>query len=303
MDTAGSGRRDHRRGQPILVTGVPRSGTTWLARLLAGSPGTALAGREPMNPRGRQYALGGTLAGWARLTDLTPRQRRLLRLAYRGWNPWVYSRFGTRQWAGPFPHTRLVVKDPFAMLSLPSVVRATGALPVLVYRHPGAVLASYRRMQWQPDLEELGAIVAAVRSAGGGEQLPDLPARGETSPAEEMGLFWSVLHELALADAAQSGLVVVSHTELATGGVVAGETLATRLGLSWSPAMAEELSNEAPSAPVKSEQLHNFDRAPAAVAEEWRAKLTSPETERIEAVTEGTRARLEAVRLTLSPPA
>ena len=28
-------------GEPILVTGVPRSGTTWLARLLAGSPGTA----------------------------------------------------------------------------------------------------------------------------------------------------------------------------------------------------------------------------------------------------------------------
>ena len=46
---------------PILVTGVPRSGNTWLARLLATSPGTAMAGREPMNPRGRQYALGGTL--------------------------------------------------------------------------------------------------------------------------------------------------------------------------------------------------------------------------------------------------
>ena len=64
--------RNRRRGRPILVTGVPRSGTTWLARLLAGSPGTALAGREPMNPRGRQYALGGTLTGWARLSDLTP---------------------------------------------------------------------------------------------------------------------------------------------------------------------------------------------------------------------------------------
>jgi hypothetical protein len=174
---------------------------------------------------------------------------------------------------------------------------------VLVYRHPGAVLASYRRMQWQPDLEELAAVVAEIRSSGSGELLPDLPAPGETSPAEEMGLFWSVLHELALADAAQSGVVVVSHSELATGGVTAGETLAGRLGLSWSPAMAEELSNEAPTAPVRSEQLHNFDRAPAAVAEEWRAKLTSAEIERIEGVTEGTRARLESARLTLSPTA
>jgi hypothetical protein len=299
MPSGSPGGRHQHRGQPILVTGVPRSGTTWLARLLAGSPGTALAGREPMNPRGRQYALGGTVAGWARLTDLTPRQRRLLRSAYRGWNPWVYSRFGTRQWAGPLPRTRLVVKDPFAMLSLPSVVRATGALPVLVYRHPGAVLASYRRMQWQPDLEELAAIVADVRAGGSGQDLPDLPRRGEASPAEEMGLFWSVLHELALADAERSGVVVVSHSELATGGVVAGSTLAERLGLRWSPAMAEELSNEAPSAPVRTEQLHNFDRAPAAVAEEWRAKLTSLDIERIEAVTERTRARLESDRIAL----
>ena len=37
-----------------------------------------------MNPRGKQYALGGTLDGWTRLTDPTPRQRLLLRAAYRG---------------------------------------------------------------------------------------------------------------------------------------------------------------------------------------------------------------------------
>ena len=72
---------------PILVTGVPRSGNTWLARLLARSPGTALAGREPMNPRGRQYALGKTLHGWTRLTEPTTRQRFLLRTRLPGLEP------------------------------------------------------------------------------------------------------------------------------------------------------------------------------------------------------------------------
>jgi hypothetical protein len=161
------------------------------------------------------------------------------------------------------------------------------------------VLASYRRMHWQPDLEELAAIVADVRAGAEGKQLPDLPARGEASPAEEMGLFWSVLHELALMDAEQSGVVVVSHSELATGGVAAGSTLAERLGLTWSPAMAEELSNETLSIPVRSEQLHNFDRAPALVAEEWRGKLDTADVERIEAVTRRTRAHLESARFAL----
>ena len=65
-------RRDGRR--PILVTGVPRSGTTWLARWLAAGAGMALPGREPMNPHGRSYALAGTLTGWVRLSEPTPRQ-------------------------------------------------------------------------------------------------------------------------------------------------------------------------------------------------------------------------------------
>lgn len=287
--------------KPILVTGVPRSGTTWLARLLARAPGTALAGREPMNPRGRQYALGGTLHGWARLDDLTPRQRLVLRAAYRGWNPFVYSRFGSRQWAGPLPRTRLVVKDPYALLSMPVVARTTGAVPVLVYRHPGAILASYRRVDWQPRLDEVARIAAAARAQSPGLDLPEIPLPGEASAAEEMGAFWSVLHELALHDAATCGALVVSHAELATGGVSAGSALAARLGLEWSDAMTEEFEfrDKSSGTAVDPTQLHNFDRAPAAVADEWRSKLDDDDVHAIERVSAGTLARVEAARTRL----
>ena len=285
---------------PILVTGVPRSGTTWLARLLAMSPGTALAGREPMNPRGRQYGLGGTLHGWTRLTDPTRRQRWLLRAAYGGWNPFVYSRFGTRQWAGPLPGTRMVVKDPYAMLSMPAVARTTGAVPVLVYRHPGAVLASYRRVEWRPRLDEVERIVATSREVGHDHAVPAAPPGEEQSPAAEMGVFWSLLHDLALADAATSGALVVSHAELAAGGVAAGRVLAERLGLEWSPAMAAELTRESSGGAVDSGQLHNFDRAPAAVAEEWRSKLPEADIELVERVAGETLARVEAARTPLT---
>jgi len=253
-----------------------------------------------MNPRGRQYALGKTLDGWARLTELTPRQRFLLRAAYHGWNPFVYSRFGLRQWAGPLPGTRLVVKDPYAMLSMPAVARATGAVPVLVYRHPGAILASYRRVKWQPRLDELARIVANAGLSERGLLLPEFPRPGEASPAEEMGVFWSALHEFALADTPTSGAVIVSHTELAAGGVEAGRALAGRLGLAWSQAMSAEFSKESSSGPVDATQLHNFDRAPAAVAEEWRSKLADVDVERIERVASGTLAKVEAARTRLT---
>ena len=205
-----------------------------------------------------------------------------------------------RQWAGPLPGTRLVVKDPYAMLSTPVVAAATGAVPVLVYRHPGAVLASYRRVEWTPRLDELARIVATARRTEEGLDLPEIPAPGQVSSAEEIGLFWAALHEFALADAASAGTVIVAHTELATGGVEAGRALAQRLGLTWSSAMAAELSKESSGSVAPATKLHNFDRAPAAVAEEWRSRLDAEEIERVEDVSSKTLAKLERARLRLS---
>lgn len=289
-----------RSNRPILVTGVPRSGTTWLARLLATAPGTVLAGREPMNPRDRQYALGRTLDGWARLDSPTSRQRLALRSAYAGLNPWVYSRYGRRQWAAPLPRSRTIVKDPFALLSLASVAEVTGAVPVLVYRHPGAVLVSYRRMGWEPDLEELQRVVVRLRGTHEVD-LADLPLPGETSPAEAMGRFWSTLHEIALLDAPRvADLTVVAHADLAAGGEAMGRLLLERLALAWGTATAAELAREgrgrATQGPAPG-TLHDLDRAPAAVAEAWREQLGPGELGEIEHVTERVRETLGRTRL------
>lgn len=290
--------------RPILVTGMPRSGTTWLARLLATAQGTALAGREPMNPRGRQYALAGTLPGWARVIEPTRRQRGALRRSYAGLNPLVYSRYGRRQWAAPLPWTRLVVKDPFAMLSLPAVVQVTGAVPVLLYRHPAAALASYRRMGWAPDLEELQPVVAAHRREGHPAALSagDLPAAGEAAEPEAMGRFWSALYTMALSDLPDvPSAVVVNHEEVAGGGEQAARTLFDALGLAWTSRSLEELAGAErpqPAAAAAGGRLHaQLGRNPAQVAASWRAAVTDDEVEVIEQVTSDVRERLESLRL------
>lgn len=300
----GAGTRTAGRGS-ILVTGMPRSGTTWLARLLATAGGVALTGREPMNPRGRQYALAGTLPGWARLREPTAAQLRALRLSHRGLTPLVYSRYGRRQWVAPLPRTRIVVKDPFAMLSMPAVVAGTGATPVLLYRHPAAALASYRRMGWEPDLAELQPLVRAYRSEGHPPELtvPDLPAPGEVAEPEAMGRFWSALYTMALSDVATTpGLLVVSHEEIATGGDTAARMLFAALGLRWSDATAAELTgrDRGPAAgPDTAARLHRLDRDPSTVARSWRAVVSDDELAAIEAVTGDVRTRLDEVRVRL----
>lgn len=290
-----------RSREPILVTGVPRSGTTWLARWLAEGEHMALPGREPMNPRGNSYALGGTVTGWTRLTAPTPAQRRRLRLAYRGLNPLVYSRYGHRQLAASLPGRRVVIKDPFAVLSLPALVAITDAHPVLVYRHPGAVLASYRRMGWTPDMDELEAVVGEARADG--LDVPH-PPRLPVDSAAAMGHFWATLHEIALTDVARAGvrLTVVSHSELAASGERGGRRLATRLGVAWTSGMAAELAREGGGeAAAEGQTLHQFDRAPVAVAEAWRRRLDDDDVAAVEAVSSSTMAKLEDLRLPLAP--
>lgn len=271
--------------RPVLVTGVPRSGTTWLARLLAAGPGTAMPGREPMNPRGHQYALGGTLEGWSRLDPADRRQARLLRRCYSGREVRTFSRFGVRQWAAGLPGTRVVVKDPFALLSLAAVARLTGAVPVLVFRHPGAVLVSYRRRGWRADIDEVVALGA-----------PPPPADDDVTT---MGIFWSWCNTVALDDLAEltgdpagdrrRGLVV-SHEQLVAGGDSAVSDLRSWLGLAAPRRRRRSL-------PARGRQsrgggLHDFVRDPEELTGAWRDALTPSEVARLDELTAATAQRL-----------
>lgn len=290
-----------RRGRPLLVTGVPRSGTTWLARQLAGAPGCAMTGREPMNPKKGQYRLAGTVDSWVRLQSPGPRQRLALRLAYSGLSPRVYGRYGHRQWAAALPTTRTVVKDPFAVLSVAAVVRETSAVPVLVYRHPAAVLASYRRMHWWPDVAEVSGAVPPGETSGEVAPLED--------PADDtraMAWFWSTLNAVALHDLADlDEAVVVSHEELAAGGDDALRTLFDACGLDWRgsgqpPRRAPDGATAVPREGRDAGQvLHRLDRAPDEVATAWRAGIDDAELKTLEDLAGPTYRALQAVRLPL----
>lgn len=285
------------RRRPIVVTGVPRSGTTWLARVLSTSPGTALTGREPMNPRGSQYGLGGTLRTWAQLTDLTRRQARLLSLSYRGLNPFVYSRYGQRQWLAAAPHVRVIVKDPFAMLSLPAIVTATAAIPLLVYRHPAAVLASYRRMGWTADLDEISAVLPHVLAS-----LPELPTPDDDVAVDAvvMGRFWSALNTQALRDLdTMESAVVVSHEEVTSGGARAIQRLFELLGLRWNSEVARRLASPRLAAhepTTNPAALHNFARAPESVLNAWRTTISETDLTVVERLTRSTIEALDSRR-------
>lgn len=272
---------------PVLVTGMPRSGTTWLARELARAQRAGLPGREPMNPRDGQFALGGTVAGWVQLDQLSDRQARLLRRCYSGREPRAYSRYGAAQWAAPWPWSHTIVKDPFALLSVPAIVAETGAVPVVVYRHAGAVLASYRRMGWTADGVEMRAL----------QGRSDPPASDDVTAMVE---FWTFLHERVLEWLPEvPSAQLVSHAELSLGGASAVSTVMRLCGLEPSDHSRLGHRTAAPENPAAG-QLHGFERAPEEVAEGWRDRLGAEEIAALDAGTAEVWATLEKHRVDLS---
>lgn len=252
-----------------------------------------------MNPRPGQYALGGTLSAWTRLASPTARQKLVLRSTYAGLNPRTYGRYGSGQWRAPLPWTRLVVKDPFAMLSIPAISRVTRAVPILVYRHPGAVLTSYRRMGWSPDLGEVQEFVHELAKLR-----PSLAASWDGingfSEAGRMAMFWCLLNVLALDDCRRvPGSVVVAHHEIASGGTDGVAALFEQIGLAPSQRTAMLMAETGrPSKDPATGSLHQLDRAPSEVAESWRGRLPEDELSQIEDVASEVIEDLERARLT-----
>lgn len=271
------------RRAPILVTGLPRSGTTWVARLLAQSPRTAMLGREPMNPRGGQFALGGRLTSWVRLDDRDAGLLRTLRRVYTGRDPRVFGKYGVNQRRVLTPGCRVVVKDPFALLSIHTVAEATGAVPVLVYRSAAETLSSYRRMGWTPDTEEFAALGAS-------------PVADDDVSA--MAEFWSwgyarAVEALTELGATKRPYVVVSHAELTTAGVPGQNAVRGMLGLDPVEARPAEPTDVSR---VDAGRLHNLDRSAAEVLAGARANVTPAEVTQLQDLTGETWERLESMR-------
>jgi Sulfotransferase family len=159
---------------PIVVTGMARSGTSWVGRLLQAS-GELTYINEPLNPdhppgrspgvldapveRHYQYISDRNQDGWLAAFDQT------LRLRYhvgaelrRNRSPYDLARmarYATSFLAGRLLGRRALLDDPYALLASEWLADRLGCRVVVLVRDPAAMVASWRRLGWTTDLGEL----------------------------------------------------------------------------------------------------------------------------------------------------
>ncbi|MCI0519667.1 MAG: sulfotransferase [Chloroflexi bacterium] len=291
--------------QPILVTGAHRSGTTWVGKMLCASRRAAYIS-EPLNvlhrpgvmaaPVDRWYtyinsenegaylpALRRTLAMrynlWAELRSLHSR-RDLLRMGRDGWE------FASGRLARRIP----LLKDPFAVFSIPWFIERLNCRVVVAVRHPAAFASSLKRLEWPFQMEDLLAQPLLMR-----DLLHPYRAQMEAMPPEDpLGracLLWSMIYAVVEGfRQAIPEIIVVRHEDLSLQPLEGYRSLYAALGLDFTPrAEATILGSSSAENPgeVSRSAVHSVRLDSRTNLDNWKRRLTPEEIARVRDLTAG----------------
>jgi hypothetical protein len=286
---------------PILVTGSHRSGTTWVGRMLALSPGVGYVHepffprrwpgwlREPL-PHVYQYICPENEGRFAPLIEDVLEYRYPFRNLLR-----IRTARQAFQMAEEVPFSlwyrlrraRPLLKDPIALMSAEWLAERFGAQVVVMIRHPAAFAGSLKRLDWPRfDFRDWSEQRLFLRDLAGpyegrirafADRRPDL--------IDEAILLWSVIHHVigGYRDR-HSDWSFVRHEDLSEEPVKGFRGLYERLGLRWDPVVeavivrssTDEGRREVPA------HLHRTVRRDSRAAKwTWLGRLTAEEQERV----------------------
>ncbi|MGH3731225.1 MAG: sulfotransferase, partial [Micromonosporaceae bacterium] len=243
------------RARPLLVTGLPRSGTSWVGKMLEAS-GEVVYINEPLNPEHPpghspgvlnaevshrfQYICEDNEAEWRPAFTDTVALRYQFRAELRR-NRGLYdlarlAKYGTSFTWGRLRRRRAMLDDPFALLSTRWLVRRFGCRVVVLVRDPVALVGSWRKLGWQAYFHELLEQPLLVRDLLGryADELRFLV--GSPDQVTRVATLWNVCYDIVERHFADLPTVHVQRYEdLATDPVTGFAKLYDFCGLTFSP--------------------------------------------------------------------
>jgi len=285
------------RPSPIVIAGLPRSGTTWTMRVLGTSPGTRkllepdnedkypaaihakhALGRYPCLVPGQQarayhglwaWILAGGQEGWRSLQArrvLGPGATTRIFDGRMDATTWLAATLARDPRPGTPVPERVIAKSIHAQLSLEWIDQAFDVTPLVLLRHPANVLASWMEVGLKDGrnstLESRPEVRARYVERWG------VPLPGD-DPVERMswriGLLVAALEE---AMARNPRWQMRTHEQLCTDSVATFRTLFDDLGLEWGDATEQFLvENDTPGEGFVTK------RVAADVVDSWQQRL------------------------------
>ncbi|HEY2167385.1 MAG TPA: sulfotransferase [Jatrophihabitantaceae bacterium] len=296
--------RGHGGKRPILVTGAPRSGTTFLGTVLSLNRGVSFI-YEPMSrvyglrdvPDPLLYVRAGSsyeptaermtrdlLAGRGQFRKPPPDAAAASRpraIARRMLGSEVSLRY-RRDALNPL-RRRWLVKDPWAAMSSEWLHRQLGMQTVVLVRHPVPVVRSWQRFGWDMRIQELMAIDELMADHLG--PLVEGVDVDALDPVENAALVWRAYYFVLNRYLDRNPeMIAVRHEDLSARPAEVLQALYRDLDLDFDhrvQARVASYTGAGNQVTTSGETLHELRRDSAAVATQWRRDVDPAERDKI----------------------
>ena len=289
--------------RPILVTGIHRSGTTWIGKMLTASGQVAYIS-EPLNAHHRLGVMRSPTKYW--YTYVCKENENEFLSAFNetlnfDYHPWLefktlrsmkdMLRMG-RDWAnflrGRILKRRPLLKDPFAFFSIPWFIERLNCQVVVSIRHPAAFASSLKRLNWPFTFQDLleqpllmRDCLAAFRST--------MESTDDTDIIEQSGLLWMMLYQtLGTYTTKHPEIHIVRHEDLSRDPLSGFEKLFPLLGLDFNDKAqnaVQQSSSPSNTSQVSRNNVHTYQLNSQENLSNWQSRMTYAEIERINAIT------------------
>lgn len=289
----------------LLVTGIHRSGTTWIGKMLAAS-GSLTYANEPLSVVHRQGVLGTEIRYWypyvteENEAQYLPAFQELLQLRYG-----FFREIGTLRSrkdvmrmgrdfflfsSGRLRGNSVLLKDPFASFSMPWFAKRLNCQVVVSIRNPGGFVSSLKRLNWPFQLEDLLAQPLLMRDFLEQDRA-DMESMAVDDVIGRATLLWKVLYRTVHKTLQKyPHLISVRHEDLSQDPVYGYKVLYQKLGYEFTPEVEHIILNTSSSenpAKLSKNKTHSVKLDSRASLNNWKKILTSEEVARIRKMTEG----------------
>ncbi|MFZ5858997.1 MAG: sulfotransferase domain-containing protein [Chloroflexota bacterium] len=289
--------------QPLLVTGAHRTGTTWVGKMLAAG-GFAYVS-EPLNVLHRPGVMGAPVRHWYQYitreneAEYLPAFQKTLALRY-GLFDEIKSIRSRKDFLrmgrdlGIFLRGRVarqpaLLKDPFAVFSLPWFAERLNCRVVVTIRHPAGFASSLKKLNWPFDFKDLLDQPLLMR-----DHLEPFRTDMERMPHDDIigqaALLWRMVYRVVHADLKRTPSInILRHEDLSLDPVAGYARAFESLGLAYTAKVQETIRNSSSSEnPVElsSRKTHSVKLDSRANLENWKKRLAPDEIKRIRDLTE-----------------
>jgi hypothetical protein len=289
--------------QPLLVTGAHRTGTTWVGKMLAAG-GYAYVS-EPLNVLHRPGVMAAPVQHWYMYitreneSAYLPAFQKTLSLRY-GLLAEIKSIRSRRDLMrmgrdlGIFLRGRVtrqpaLLKDPFAVFSLPWFIERLNCRVAVTVRHPAGFASSLKRLNWPFDFKDLLNQPMLMR-----DHLEPFRADMERMPADDVlgqsALLWRMVYRVVHATVERfPSVIVLRHEDLSRDPQTGYERVYESLGLAYTDKVRETIRTSSSSenpAELSRRKVHSVKLDSRANLDNWKKRLSADEISRIRGLTE-----------------